>query len=40
MRLFDKIPAPTGEVDDPIRALIFDSYYDDYRGVIFIRAGG
>ena len=30
----DKIPAPTGEVDDPTRALIFDSYYDDYRGVI------
>ncbi|MCC9312863.1 MAG: GTP-binding protein [Candidatus Nanosynbacter sp.] len=30
----DKIPAPTGEVDYPTRALIFDSYYDDYRGVI------
>ena len=30
----DKIPAPTGEVNDPTRALIFDSYYDDYRGVI------
>ena len=30
----DKIPVPTGEVDDPTRALIFDSYYDDYRGVI------
>ena len=30
----DKIPAPAGEVDDPTRALIFDSYYDDYRGVI------
>lgn len=30
----DKIPAPTGEVDNPTRALIFDSYYDDYRGVI------
>ena len=30
----DKIPAPTGEADDPTRALIFDSYYDDYRGVI------
>ena len=32
--VIDKIPAPTGEVDDPTRALIFDSYYDDYRGVI------
>ena len=30
----DKIPASIGEVDDPTRALIFDSYYDDYRGVI------
>lgn len=30
----DKIPSPTGETDDPTRALIFDSYYDDYRGVI------
>ena len=30
----EKIPAPTGKVDDPTRALIFDSYYDDYRGVI------
>ncbi len=30
----DRIPAPTGEADGPARALIFDSYYDDYRGVI------
>ena len=30
----ERIPAPTGEVDNPTRALIFDSYYDDYRGVI------
>lgn len=30
----DKIPTPTGEANDPTRALIFDSYYDDYRGVI------
>lgn len=29
-----QIPAPTGKVADPLRALIFDSYYDDYRGVI------
>lgn len=30
----DRIPAPKGEIDGPTRALIFDSYYDDYRGVI------
>ena len=30
----ERIPAPTGEADGPTRALIFDSYYDDYRGVI------
>ena len=29
-----KIPAPTGDGDGATRALIFDSYYDDYRGVI------
>ena len=34
----DKIPAPTGEVDGPTRALIFDSYYDDYCGVnLYVR---
>ena len=29
-----RIPAPTGEVDAPARALIFDSEFDQYRGVI------
>ena len=32
--IIKKIPAPTGEADKPTRTLIFDSYYDDYRGVI------
>ena len=28
------IPAPQGEADAPLRALIFDSYFDPYRGVV------
>ena len=30
----EKISAPRGIIDAPTRALIFDSYFDDYRGVI------
>lgn len=32
--IVDKIDSPSGVVEHPTRALIFDSYYDDYRGVI------
>ena len=36
--IIERIPAPTGDLDAPARALIFDSSYDQYRGVVaFVR---
>ncbi len=32
--IIERIPAPQGDQVAPTRALIFDSYYDDYRGVV------
>ncbi len=33
-RIVTDFPAPTGEIKAPLRALIFDSYYDNYKGAL------
>ena len=37
-QVIEKIPAPKGDENGPLKALIFDSYYDNFKGVIcFVR---
>ncbi len=33
-RVIERVPAPTGDLEKPLRALIFDSVYDTYKGVV------
>ncbi|MBR2891549.1 MAG: translation elongation factor 4 [Bacilli bacterium] len=33
-QVVEKVPAPNGDVDGPVSAMIFDSFYDSYRGVV------
>jgi len=32
--IVDLVPAPTGDIDAPLRALVYDAFYDDYLGIV------
>jgi GTP-binding protein LepA len=32
--IIDRVPAPAGKADDPLRALVYNSHYDSYKGVV------
>ena len=34
--IVNKIPSPNGDINKPLQALIFDSFYDPYRGVVVL----
>ncbi len=35
-RIVERVPPPVGSADDPLRALIFDSWFDPYRGAVVL----
>jgi translation elongation factor EF-4 len=36
--IIEKIPPPTSKLENPFKALLFDSWYDQYKGVICLMA--
>ncbi len=32
--VIERVPSPTGDINAPVQALVFDSYYDSYKGIV------